>query len=187
VISSIRRILVTELSALSAGLLLSVCLSLCSNRPLIARHQATTRSGLKRGGGAPLTLSYLAAQHLEIREVDINPSLADDKGAIALGARVRVVGAVSEPRVAMAIRPYPSQWQADAELEGLGAMRIRPSRPEDEALYQDFFANVTLEDQRLRSFGAGVKLSHALLARLTQIGYAREMAFVAIARETGRC
>jgi acetyltransferase len=132
-------------------------------------------------------LSYLAAQHLEIREVDINPSLADDKGAIALGARVRVVGAVSEPRVAMAIRPYPSQWQADAELEGLGAMRIRPSRPEDEALYQDFFANVTLEDQRLRFFGAGVKLSHALLARLTQIGYAREMAFVAIARETGRC
>jgi len=86
----------------------------------------------------------------------------------------------------MAIRPYPSRWQTESELDGIGAMRIRPIRPEDEALYQDFFAAVTEEDRRLRFFGAGPQLSHGFLARLTQIDYAREMAFVAVAEDTGR-
>ena len=84
----------------------------------------------------------------------------------------------------MAIRPYPSQWQIDTEFESIGPVRIRPIRPEDEALYQDFFAAVTPDDHRLRFFGAGPKLSHGFLARLTQIDYAREMAFVAVAQNT---
>ena len=64
-------------------------------------------------------------------------------------------------------------------------MHIRPIRPEDEALYQDFFAKVTLNDQRLRFFTAAPNLSHRFLAQLTQIDYAREMAFVALARADG--
>jgi acetyltransferase len=59
-------------------------------------------------------------------------------------------------------------------------VRIRPIRPEDEALYEKFFSQVTAEDRRLRFFGVGPNLSHGFLARLTQIDYAREMAFVAI-------
>ena len=81
--------------------------------------------------------------------------------------------------------PIPREWQTDVEIEGTGTVHIRPIRPEDEALYADFFADVTAEDQRLRFFGAGPNLSHRFLARLTQIDYAREMAFVAIAQETG--
>jgi acetyltransferase len=134
---------------------------------------------------ALVRLSYLAARHPEIREVDINPLLADDKGVMALDARVRVADATAEPRTSMAIRPYPSQWQTDAELTGIGPMRIRPIRPEDEALYQEFFAAVDMEDQRLRFFGVASKLSHGFLARFTQIDYAREMAFVAVAQATG--
>jgi acetyltransferase len=134
---------------------------------------------------ALVRLSYLVARHPEIREIDINPLLADDKGAIALDARVRVADDRSEPRVPMAIRPYPSQWEADAEVKDTGTVHIRPIRPEDEALYREFFAAVTAEDYRLRFFGAGPNLEHGFLARLTQIDYAREMAFVAIARNTG--
>jgi acetyltransferase len=130
---------------------------------------------------ALVRLSYLAARHPEIREVDINPLLADDKGATALDARVRVADAAVEPRVSMAIRPYPSQWQLETDLAGVGHLRIRPIRPEDERLYHELFAHVTDNDRRLRFFGAGLDLSHGLLARLTQIDYAREMAFVAIA------
>ncbi len=131
-------------------------------------------------------LSYLAARHPEIREIDINPLLADDKGVIALDARVKVADAVREPRVAMAIRPYPSHWKISATIAAIGAVRIRPIRPEDEALYENFFAAVTTDDRRLRFFGAGTNLTHGALARFTQIDYAREMAFVAVEESTGK-
>jgi acetyltransferase len=133
---------------------------------------------------ALVRFSYLAMRHPEIREIDINPLLADDNGVMALDARVRVEDAARHPRVAPAIRPYPSEWAREVELP-LGPVRIRPIRPEDEGLYGAFFAKLTAEDRRMRFFTARPDLSHQYLARLTQIDYAREIAFIAIARETG--
>jgi acetyltransferase len=130
-------------------------------------------------------LGYLVARHPEVREVDINPLLADETAIIALDARVRVEDPAGSPRVAMAIRPYPSEWATEARVAPVGSVRIRPIRPEDEALYAAFFARLTPDDQRLRFFSARADLSHRFLARLTQIDYAREMAFVAIAAATG--
>jgi acetyltransferase len=132
---------------------------------------------------ALVRLSSLVTHHPEIREVDINPLLADAEGVIALDARIGVDG--TTPRVAMSIRGYPSQWHADIEAGRAGRVHIRPIRPEDEVLYKDFFAKVTLNDQRLRFFTAAPNLSHRFLAQLTQIDYAREMAFVAIAEPEG--
>ncbi|KAB2920711.1 MAG: bifunctional acetate--CoA ligase family protein/GNAT family N-acetyltransferase [Hyphomicrobiaceae bacterium] len=129
--------------------------------------------------------SYLVARHPDIREIDINPLLADDKGAIVLDARVKVEDTERSQRTAMAIRPYPAQWTKEIELASIGSLWLRPIRPEDEVLYADFFAHLTPQDQRLRFFTAAPDLSHRFLARLTQIDYAREMAFVAIAKETG--
>jgi len=135
--------------------------------------------------GALVRLGYLVARHREIREVDINPLLADEKGIIALDARVRVEDAARHPRVPMAIRPFPSQWVTEAHIEQLGAVRIRPIRPEDETLYGAFFARLTPEDKRMRFFSARPDLSQRFLARLTQIDYAREMAFVALEAASG--
>jgi acetyltransferase len=129
--------------------------------------------------------SYLVMRHPEIREIDINPLLADEQGVIALDARVRVEDEARSPRVAPSVRPYPSQWATEAELAGLGPVRIRPIRPEDEALYADFFPRLTREDQRMRFFSPHPDLSHRFLARLTQIDYAREMAFVAVSKADG--
>jgi acetyltransferase len=134
---------------------------------------------------ALVRLSSLVAQHPQIREVDINPLLADEQGVIALDARVRVADEAAEPRVPMAIRPYPAGWATETEVSGLGRVELRPIRPEDERLYRDFFAKVALQDQRLRFFTAAPNLSHRFLAQLTQIDYAREMAFVAIAKSSG--
>jgi acetyltransferase len=135
---------------------------------------------------ALVRLSYLAARHPEIREIDINPLLADEKGVIALDARVKIADAARDPRVPMSIRPYPSQWEIDTMLDSIGDLQIRPIRPEDESLYQEFFARVTMEDRRLRFFGAGNAFTHQVLARFTQIDYAREMAFVAVAKATSK-
>jgi acetyltransferase len=61
---------------------------------------------------------------------------------------------------------------------------LRPIRPEDEGLYALFFSRLTPDDIRMRFFTAKPDLSLKFLARLTQIDYAREMAFVAIAAES---
>ncbi len=66
-------------------------------------------------------LSQLAADFSEIREIDLNPVLADETGVIAVDARVSV--APAEPRRGgpagrFAIRPYPKEWERHLTLSG---------------------------------------------------------------------
>ncbi len=134
---------------------------------------------------ALVRVSYLVAAHEAIRELDINPLLADENGCVALDARVRVADPAVSPRKPMAVRPYPVEWEAEDEIAGIGRVMLRPIRPEDEELYALFFSKLTPDDIRMRFFTAKPDLSFKFLARLTQIDYAREMAFVAIAAESG--
>ncbi len=153
---------------------------------LLQGYRDRPRANIEQIAEALVRLSYLAANHPEIHEIDINPLLADEAAVIALDARVKVVDADKEPRVPMSIRPYPSEWETDATLDSIGLIQVRPIRPEDEPLYPEFISGVTLEDRRLRFFGVGMNFSHDVLVRLTQIDYAREMAFVAIEQATGK-
>ncbi len=130
-------------------------------------------------------LSALVIAHTEIREIDINPLLADDKGVVALDARVRIGTATERPRWPLSIRAYPAAWQREVSLAGLGAIQLRPIRPEDEHLYARFIERLTPDDMRMRFFIARPHASHAQIARFTQIDYAREMAFVAIGEANG--
>ena len=134
-------------------------------------------------------LSQLAADISEIREVDLNPVLADETGVIAVDARVAV--APAEPRRRgpsgrFAIRPYPKVWERHMTLPNGMKLLLRPVRPEDEALYPPFFAVVTPQDLRLRFFAPLKEFSHAFIARFTQIDYARAMAFIAIDEASGQ-
>ncbi len=135
-------------------------------------------------------LAQLAADVPEIRDIDLNPLLGDHTGVIAVDARVSIAPlAPSARRVPghprFAIRPYPKEWESRATIADGTAVLIRPVRPEDELLYGPFFAKLSPEDLRLRFFAPIKELDHAFIARLTQLDYARAMAFIAIAEASG--
>jgi acetyltransferase len=129
-------------------------------------------------------IAQLAADLPEVRELDINPLLADENGLLALDSRVAV--APVEPKFKgsgqprFAVRPYPTEWERHLSLAGGRRILARPVRPEDETLYPAFFEHVLQEDLRLWFFASMRAFSHAFIARLTQIDYARAMAFLAI-------
>lgn len=58
-------------------------------------------------------------------------------------------------------------------------------RPEDEPAITAFLGRVSREDLRLRFFHVMKEFSHTFVARLTQLDYARAMAFVASDAITG--
>ena len=60
-------------------------------------------------------------------------------------------------------------------------LSLRPIRPEDEALHLAFLQHLDPEDIRMRVFYSKRTMERSELARLVQIDYAREMAFVALA------
>jgi acetyltransferase len=62
---------------------------------------------------------------------------------------------------------------------------VRPIRPEDEDLMRRFFSHMTADDLRLRFFATVKNIGHVFIARLTQLDYARAMAFVAIDKSSG--
>ena len=129
---------------------------------------------------ALVRLSDLVVDFAEIAEVDINPLLADAQGVIALDARVRVSPKTISASERLAIRPYPRELERRFALPDGVEIFLRPIRPEDEPLLQRMFDQLSPQDVRLRFFASLTELSHGFAARLTQIDYHREMAFVAL-------
>ena len=80
---------------------------------------------------------------------------------------------------------YPKEWERHLTLEDGTPIYVRPIRPEDERLYSTFFTAETAEDLRRRFFAPVKAFSHAFIARLTHIDYAKAMAFIALDEATG--
>lgn len=134
-------------------------------------------------------LAQLAADLPEVREVEVNPLRVGRDGVVAAGARI----AVAPSRVLhkgrfhprLAVRPYPSEWERDLALADGRVVRVRPVRPEDDAMFREFFTHVSAEDLRLRFFQSVREFSHEFIARLVQLDYARSIALCAIDPMTG--
>jgi len=124
-------------------------------------------------------IGWLMAEVPEVAELDINPLCPQADGVVALDARIRLDARRPAGREHFAIVPYPQALEARVDWQGR-TLLIRPIRPEDTALHRDFIAAMPAGDFRLRFFNVAHELSRRETARLVQIDYAREMAFVAI-------
>ncbi len=161
-------------------------------RDLIARTRVSRRLAAYRDVPAVkegeielvlVKLAQLAADIPEIRELDINPLLADHTGVLALDARV-AIGAVERKfagpgNARFAVRPYPTEWQRQLTMRDGRHIEVRPIRPEDEPAILEFLQHINADDLRLRFFGPMKVFTHTFIARLTQLDYARAMAFLA--------
>jgi acetyltransferase len=124
-------------------------------------------------------LSHLLIENPEIIACDINPLFADENGVIAVDARIRLAPPAASDARRFAILPYPAALEEPASLHDGSAVLLRPIRPEDEPAHAELVGRMTPQDLRFRFLGAQRKLQHHQLARLTQIDYDREMAFIA--------
>jgi len=138
---------------------------------------------------ALVKLSQITIDIPEIQELDINPLVSLPSGLIALDARMTLCQPEKRPgrtgSSRLAIAPYPQEWEQTLTLKGDRKVFVRPVRPEDEDLFKAFFEAVTPEDLRLRFFAPVRDFSHRFLSRLTQLDYARAIAFTAIDPDTG--
>ncbi|MGZ5161378.1 MAG: bifunctional acetate--CoA ligase family protein/GNAT family N-acetyltransferase [Burkholderiales bacterium] len=131
-----------------------------------------------------IQVSHLIADIPQIVELDINPLLADDQGVLALDARMRVAPSSATGVDRFAIRPYPEELEEWISWQGRQLL-LRPIKPEDGAQHLEFFNALNAEDVHDRLFMPLRELRRSQLARLTQIDYDREMAFIATREDEG--
>jgi acetyltransferase len=127
-----------------------------------------------------MKVSQLVADHAELVEIDVNPLLADERGVLAVGGYMAIAPATAAGPERLAIRPYPEGLEEVVRLKDGSEVTLRPVRPEDEPAHSEFIQALSPEDSRFRFFHTVRSMPHSQLARLTQIDYDREMAFVAV-------
>jgi acetyltransferase len=145
----------------------------------------------------PVSLESLEAVLLRVSEMvcelpwitamNINPLIVDEDGAVAVDASIRIE---NMPLTAnrydhMAIHPYPSHLLTRYQQSDGGTMTIRPIRPEDADIEQEFVQGLSTEAKYFRFMNTIRELTQSQLTRLTQIDYDREMAFVALFEKDG--
>jgi acetyltransferase len=146
---------------------------------LLQGYRGKTPANIEAIVDVLIRLGQLAADQAEIRELDINPLLADAAGVIALDSRLRIAPAKSPGSARLAIAPYPNELESTDRLRDGTALKLRPLRPEDEPMLHDLATHMSHEDLRLRFFTPLAGLSHAVAARLSQLDYDRELALLA--------
>ncbi len=129
-----------------------------------------------------LCISEMVCELPWIVELDLNPLIVDEHGAIAADARIVIdhaTGASGDRYSHMAIYPYPVHLVQEWQMNDGKVVTIRPIRPEDAELEQEFVKNMSDESRYYRFMDTLRELTQTMLVRFTQIDYDREMALVA--------
>ncbi len=135
-----------------------------------------------------LRVSEMVCELPHIQELEINPLFADEQGVVAVDARVLVRRPPTSPTpyAHMAIHPYPAHLIRRSHLPDGTPMTIRPIRPEDADIEQEFVRNLSPEAKYYRFMQTIDELTPKMLVRFTQLDYSREMALIAVIEENGR-
>ena len=167
-------------------------------RRLIDRARVSETLGEWRGASAVdmdalervlLRVSEMVCELPQLREMDINPIIVDESGAVAVDARIvieqaaQAQGGRSHNYNHLAILPYPAQHEQVWPLRGGGQYTVRPIHPDDAQMLQDLMRNLSSESRYFRFVSSMVELPPSMLSRFTLIDYDREMALVAVFKE----
>lgn len=133
--------------------------------------------------------AYILMDFPEVREMDINPLLADERGSIIVDARVLLneyrPRRKGHPYDHLVISPYPEKYVRQIVANDGQEVTLRPIRPEDEPMEAEMFNALSNQSLYYRFFGYLPAVTHEFLTRMTQIDYNREMAIIAELEENG--
>ncbi len=167
-------------------------------RRLIDRSRVAETLGEWRGASAVdmdaleqvlLRVSEMVCELPQLREMDINPIIVDESGAVAVDARIVIDSALqtnggrSSNYSHLAILPYPARYEQVLPLRGGGEYTLRPIHPDDADMLKRLVRELSPESRYFRFVSSIAELPPAMLARFTLIDYDREMALVAVVRE----
>ena len=166
-------------------------------RRLIERSRVAETLGEWRGAPAVdmealeqvlLRVSEMVCELPQLREMDINPIIVDEHGAVAVDARIVIDNAPQAAGRAhgyqhLAILPYPARHEQVWPLRGGGQYTVRPIHPNDAQMLQGFVQHLSPESRYSRFVSSLRELPPSMLARFTLIDYDREMALVAVRKE----
>ena len=133
-----------------------------------------------------LRVSEMVCELPQLREMDINPIIVDENGAVAVDARIVIDQAPGSVRGSvgdyshLAILPYPAHHEQVWPLRGGGQYTIRPIRPDDAHMLQALVKSLSPESRYFRFVSSLTELPPSMLSRFTLIDYDREMALVAV-------
>jgi len=129
-----------------------------------------------------VNFAQMIIDHPEIREIDINPLIADDDNLLAVDARI-ILDKEPEKNVHLIISPYPSKYIKKVKLKDGTNVMLRPIKPEDEMLWLDMFKSFSEETVLFRFFRIIKETPHELRTRYCNIDYDMEIAIVAEVEE----
>jgi acetyltransferase len=146
--------------------------------PLLAAHRGAPAADLEAVAETLVRISQLIIDTPEILLLDLDPIFAHEHGIVATSARILLRPAGSS-RPPLIISPYPAELATSFETKG-ETFTIRPIRPEDASAHAAFFTRLSPEDVRFRFFSPMRTLPPEQTARMTDVDYDREIAFIAV-------